>query len=203
MELIFATNNRHKLEEAAQILGGGYILKTPSDFGLSEEIPEERDTLEGNAVQKAEFVKFHTGLDCFADDTGLEVEALGGEPGVRSARYATDGHDFGANTALLLKNLEGVADRRARFRTVIALILDGRLYTFEGEVRGKISRTAAGNKGFGYDPVFIPEGYTETFAQLPAEVKNAISHRAEAVRKLAVFLKDYGKYQGDPSLKGK
>ncbi|MCD8073352.1 MAG: non-canonical purine NTP pyrophosphatase, partial [Alistipes sp.] len=129
MELVFATNNRHKLEEVAQILGTGYVLKTPSDCGLVCEIPEDSDTLEGNALQKAQFVKLHTGMDCFADDTGLEVKALGGEPGVRSARYATSGHDFEANTALLLKNLQGAADRSARFRTVIALLLDGRQYT--------------------------------------------------------------------------
>ncbi|MCD7969884.1 MAG: RdgB/HAM1 family non-canonical purine NTP pyrophosphatase [Alistipes sp.] len=191
MELVFATNNRHKLEEVGQILGAAYTLKTPADCGLTGDIPEEQDTLEGNALQKARYVKLHTGLDCFADDTGMEVTALGGAPGVRSARYATDGHNPEANMALLLKNLDGVADRTARFRTVIALILDGKEYLFEGEVRGHIGEVPAGDKGFGYDPVFIPEGYNETFAQLPPQVKNAISHRAEAVNKLAVFLKSY------------
>ncbi|MCC8018308.1 MAG: RdgB/HAM1 family non-canonical purine NTP pyrophosphatase [Rikenellaceae bacterium] len=191
MKIVFATNNRHKLEEVSQILGDRFKLLTPADCGLTDEIPEEQNTLEGNALQKARYVKERTGYDCFADDTGLEVAALGGEPGVRSARYATDGHDHAANTALLLKNLVGKADRSARFRTVIALILDGREYLFEGEVRGAITRTAAGDKGFGYDPVFRPEGYTQTFAELPAEVKNRISHRGEAVRKLAEFLAGY------------
>ena len=144
---------------------------------------------EGDALQKARYVHARTGADCFADDTGLEVAALGGAPGVRSARYATDGHDFEANVRLLLHNLEGVADRRARFRTVIALILDGEEHTFEGIVNGTITEAPCGVGGFGYDPVFVPDGYGESFAQMSAEAKNAISHRGVAVRRFAEFMK--------------
>lgn len=189
MEIIFATNNAHKLEEAQQILGPALRLVTPRECGINEDIPEEQDTLEGNALQKARYIHQRTGSDCFADDTGLEVDALGGAPGVHSARYAGPQHDFDANTALLLKNLEGVAERSARFRTVIALILNNREYIFEGEVRGHITETAAGDKGFGYDPVFVPEGSGKTFAEMEAREKNAISHRARAMERLATFLK--------------
>lgn len=189
MKIVFATNNAHKLKEVNQILGSAFTLSTPRDCGITEDIPEEQPTLEGNALQKARYIQERTGLDCFADDTGLEVVALGGAPGVRSARYAGDGHDAEANMALLLKNLEGVADRSARFRTVIALILGGKEYLFEGEVRGRISKTRTGTDGFGYDPVFVPEGYDASFAEMPAELKNTISHRGRAVVKLAEFLK--------------
>ena len=189
-KLIFATNNAHKLGEVQDLLGDAFTLVTLRECGITEDIPETADTLEGNALQKARYVYEKTGLDCFADDTGLEVDALGGAPGVHSARYATDGHDFAANNRLLLKNLEGVPDRTARFRTVIALILDGVEYTFEGRVEGTIATAESGSEGFGYDPLFVPSGEIITFAQMSAEAKNAISHRGRAVAKLVNFLKD-------------
>ncbi len=187
--LIFATNNAHKLGEVQALLGDAFELVTLRECGIKEDIPETADTLEGNALQKARYVYSKTGLDCFADDTGLEVDALGGAPGVHSARYATDGHDFAANNRLLLKNLEGITDRTARFRTVIALILDGVEYTFEGRVEGTIATAESGSEGFGYDPLFVPSGEIITFAQMSAEAKNAISHRGRAVAKLVNFLK--------------
>lgn len=189
-KLIFATNNAHKLGEVQALLGDAFTLVTLRECGITEDIPETADTLEGNALQKARYVYEKTGLDCFADDTGLEVDALGGAPGVHSARYATDGHDFAANNRLLLKNLEGITDRTARFRTVIALILDGVEYTFEGRVDGTIATAESGSEGFGYDPLFVPSGEIITFAQMSAEAKNAISHRGRAVAKLVNFLKD-------------
>ncbi|MDE6569929.1 MAG: non-canonical purine NTP pyrophosphatase, partial [Alistipes sp.] len=158
MKILFATNNAHKLAEVQAVLGDGFQLLTPRDCGITEEIPETCDTLEGNASQKAHYLYDRTGLDCFADDTGLEVAALGGAPGVHSARYATDGHNFIKNNELLLRNLEGVADRRARFRTVIALLLGGQEYQFEGIVEGRIIDHAIGCEGFGYDPLFVPDG---------------------------------------------
>ncbi len=188
MKIIFATNNRHKLEEVSAILGKDFELVTPADCGITEDIPETQPTLEGNALQKARYIHERTGADCFADDTGLEVTALGGEPGVRSARYAGDAHDFDDNNRLLLKNLKGAADRSARFRTVIALILDGEEHLFEGRVEGAIIDEYRGTGGFGYDPIFVPEGSGATFAEMSAEHKNAISHRARAVEKLAEFL---------------
>ena len=191
MKLLFATNNAHKLAEVQAVLGDAFCLTTPRACGITEEIPETCDTLEGNASQKAHYLHERVGLDCFADDTGLEVAALGGAPGVHSARYATDGHDFEANNRLLLKNLEGIADRRARFRTVIALLLDGEEYRFEGIVEGRIIDHACGHEGFGYDPLFIPDGFDKTFAQMTADEKNAVSHRGRAVRQLVEFLKNY------------
>lgn len=188
MKIIFATNNAHKLAEVQAVLGESFELVTPRMCGVTEEIPEEQPTLEGNALQKARYLHERTRLDCFADDTGLEVEALGGAPGVHSARYATDGHDFAANNRLLIKKLEGVADRRARFRTVIALILDGEEHLFEGAVEGRIIDHEQGHEGFGYDPLFIPDGYDQTFAQMSTAEKNAVSHRARAVHKLAAYL---------------
>ena len=188
MEIIFATNNAHKLNEVQAVLGDGFRLLTPRECGIMEDIPETQATLEGNALQKARYLYEHTGRDCFADDTGLEVAALGGAPGVHSARYATDGHDFAANNRLLLKNMEGVADRRARFRTVVALILDNKAYLFEGIVEGRIAEAESGAEGFGYDPLFVPDGFDRTFAEMSAEEKNAVSHRGRAVRKLAEFL---------------
>ncbi len=187
--ILFATNNAHKLAEVAAVLGDTFTLTTPRDCGITEDIPETQPTLEGNALQKARYLHERTGLDCFADDTGLEVAALDGAPGVHSARYATDGHDFAANNRLLLRNLEGVADRRARFRTVVALILGGEEHLFEGIVEGRIIDHEAGHEGFGYDPLFIPDGCEKTFAQMSAAEKNAISHRARAVARLAAFLK--------------
>ena len=189
IEIIFATNNAHKLSEVQAVLGDGFRLVTPRDCGITEDIPETAATLDGNASQKSHYLYERVGKNCFADDTGLEVEALGGEPGVRSARYATDGHDFEANNRLLLKNLEGVANRKARFRTVISLILDGEEHLFEGIVEGRIAESAAGCGGFGYDPLFIPDGYDCTFAEMSADEKNAISHRGRAVQKLVEFLK--------------
>lgn len=188
MKILFATNNAHKLTEVSAVLGPQFTLTTPREAGIAEDIPEDRPTLEGNALQKARYIHARTGLDCFADDTGLEVEALGGAPGVHSARYATDGHDFAANNRLLLKNLEGKENRRARFRTVIALILGGEEHLFEGVVEGRIDTREAGCGGFGYDPLFIPDGFACSFAEMTAEEKNAVSHRGRAVRKLADFL---------------
>lgn len=190
-KIVFATNNAHKMEEVAAMLGNEYRLVTLRECGITEEIPENEPTIEGNALQKARYVHERTGADCFADDTGLEVDALGGAPGVHSARYATDGHDFEANMRLLLRNMEGKSDRRARFRTVIALILDGEEYVFEGVVEGRITEQPAGDHGFGYDPVFVPEGETETFAEMTPERKNAISHRGRAVRRFADFMRLY------------
>ncbi len=187
-KLLFATNNAHKLAEVSAVLGDGYELLTPRDCGVMEEIPETQPTLEGNAAQKARYLYGRTGLDCFADDTGLEVAALDGAPGVRSARYATDGHDFAANNRLLLRNLEGAADRRARFRTVICLIEGGEEHLFEGIVEGRIIERERGAEGFGYDPLFIPDGFDRTFAEMTAEEKNAVSHRGRAVRRLVDYL---------------
>ncbi len=188
MKIIFATNNTHKLSEVQAVLGDRFRLLTPRDCAITEELPETQETLEGNARQKARYLYNHTGHDCFADDTGLEVEALGGAPGVHSARYATDGHDFAANNRLLLRNLEGKTDRRARFRTVICLILGGEEHLFEGIVEGRIIDQERGTAGFGYDPLFIPEGCDRTFAEMDAATKNALSHRGRAVRKLADYL---------------
>lgn len=188
MKLVFATNNAHKLEEIREMAGGQYEIVSLKEIGCQEEIPEEQDTLEGNALQKARFVKERYGADCFADDTGLEIAALGGEPGVRSARYAGEGHDSEANMRKVLAKMEGVDDRQARFRTVIALILDGEEHLFEGEVRGEILREKHGAEGFGYDPIFRPEGFAESFAEMSLDAKNAISHRGRATRALIRFL---------------
>ena len=186
--LVFATNNLHKLEEVRDILGGSFRIASLKEIGCTDDIPETADTLEGNSLQKARYVKEKFGYDCFADDTGLEVEALGGAPGVFSARYAGPGHDSKANMQKLLKELERKTNRQAQFRTVVALLLDGEEYTFEGIVRGTILTERRGTAGFGYDPVFVPEGYAETFAEMGSEEKNRISHRARAVQKLADFL---------------
>ncbi len=190
MKIIFATNNAHKLSEVASVLGDVFQLVTPRQCGVEEDIPETCETLEGNALQKARYLRDKTGLDCFADDTGLEVEALGGAPGVRSARYATDGHDFEANNRLLLKNLEGESNRKARFRTVIALLEGDEEYLFEGVVEGEIAESHSGSEGFGYDPIFYPEGSDRTFAEMSLEEKGEISHRGRAVKKLVEFLKN-------------
>ncbi len=188
MKLLFATNNAHKLMEVSRMLDDKFELSTPRDMGITEDIPETAPTLEGNALQKARYLYERTGVNCFADDTGLEVEALGGEPGVKSARYATDGHDFAANNTLLMKNMEGKSNRKANFRTVIALILDGSEYLFEGRVDGAIATEESGAEGFGYDPIFRPDGYTETFAEMTTDQKGEISHRGRAVAKLVEFL---------------
>lgn len=190
MKLIFATNNAHKLREVSQVVGDRFTLLTPRECGIDEDIPEEQPTLEGNALQKARYIYARTGMDCFADDTGLEVDALGGEPGVRSARYATDGHDDEANKRLLLERMQGVEARGAQFRTAIALIIGGKEYLFEGIVRGNITLEEQGDGGFGYDPLFVAEGCEQSFAEISAEEKNEISHRGRAVRKLAEFLQE-------------
>ena len=187
--LVFATNNAHKLEEVRAILGNDFQIASLKEIGCHDEIPETADTLEGNAMQKAQYIKDKFGMDCFADDTGLEVDALNNAPGVFSARYAGPGHDSEANMKKLLHEMEGKENRKARFRTVITLLLDGKEYTFEGIVKGNIIEEKRGDSGFGYDPIFVPEGYDLTFAELGNDIKNNISHRAEAVKKLSAFLK--------------
>ena len=189
MKLVFATNNAHKLDEIRAILGNKIEILSLNDIDCHDEIPETADTLEGNALQKAMYIKEHYGYDCFADDTGLEVSALGGAPGVHTARYAENtAHVSEANMNKLLKELEGKNDRSAQFRTVIALLLNGEQHLFEGIVKGDILTEKRGSEGFGYDPVFSPEQYSESFAELGAEVKNKISHRARAVAKLVEYL---------------
>lgn len=187
MKLVFATNNRHKLQEVSAMLGDKFEILSLADIGCTADIPETSDTLTGNALQKARYVKEHFGIDCFADDTGLEVRALNGAPGVHSARYAGD-HDSEANITRLLGELIDKNDRTARFRTVIALLKDNQEFLFEGIVNGRISEEREGHGGFGYDPVFVPDGYSNSFAMLGDDIKNTISHRARAVSKLVDFL---------------
>lgn len=201
MKIVFATNNQHKLQEIRDILGSEFEIVSLKDIGCDVDIPETGNTLEENAMQKAQYVYDHYNLSCFADDTGLEVEALNGEPGVHSARYAegTD-HDSEANMAKLLRNLKGKDNRKARFRTVIVLIQKQdvcpcgctsikKVNRFEGIVDGSIATEKHGTAGFGYDPIFVPEGYDKSFAELGESIKNGISHRARAVAKLAEYLK--------------
>ncbi len=187
-KFIFATNNAHKLDEVKAIVGKKIEILSLRDIGCQADIPETADTLEGNALQKARFVYDAYHQDCFADDTGLEVEALDGAPGVYSARYAGDAHNSEANMRKLLHELEGVENRRARFRTVFALILNGKEHLFEGIVYGRIDKVRHGTAGFGYDPIFIPDGYTQTFAEMGDALKNQISHRALGAQKLCKFL---------------
>ena len=188
-KLVFATNNAHKLEEVAAILGDKVELLSLNDIDCHTDIPETAETLEGNALLKSSFIYRNYQLDCFADDTGLEVEALNGAPGVYSARYAEgEGHDAQATMRKLLHELEGKENRKAQFRTAISLILDGKEYLFEGVIKGEIIKEKRGDSGFGYDPIFKPEGYEQTFAELGNETKNKISHRALAVQKLCEFL---------------
>lgn len=195
-EIIMATNNAHKLEEVRQILGNAYHVKGLAEIGCHEDIPETADTLEGNAMQKARYVHEHYGVDCFADDTGLEVTALNGAPGVFTARFGAmngygESHDADANIRCLLDKLQNATDRSARFRTVVALIQNGQEHLFEGTVEGRILPQKAGEGGFGYDPVFAPaEGNGLAFAQMAAEEKNAISHRGRAINRLAEYLKN-------------
>ena len=186
-KIVFATNNAHKLEEVAAILGESYEVLSLREIGCNDDIPETSDSFAGNALQKAQYVKEHYGYDCFADDSGLEVDVLGGEPGVYSARYS--GGDSETNMDKLLHNLTGKSERGAQFRTVIALLIGEDTRLFEGIVRGTIIDERRGEGGFGYDPIFVPEGYDLTFAQLGSEVKNRISHRAKAVEQLAEYLK--------------
>ena len=188
MELVFATNNRHKLAEIAGMLDSRFRVLGLADIGCTEELPEEGETLEANASQKAFHLFYRYGYDCFADDTGLEVEALGGEPGVYSARYAGPGKDSGENMALLLQKMAEINNRRARFRTVISLVRGGEELLFEGIAEGEILTSGRGSGGFGYDPVFRPAGYDLSFAELPAAEKNRISHRGKAFRKMVAYL---------------
>lgn len=187
-KFVFATNNAHKLEEVSAILKDKVELLSMKDINCTVDIPETADTLEGNALIKARFIFKNYHSNCFADDTGLEVEALDGAPGVYSARYAGDAHNSEANMKKLLHDLEGAENRKAQFRTVFALIIDGKEHLFEGIVKGEIIRHRRGNSGFGYDPIFVPEGYTQTFAEMGNELKNKISHRALATNKLCKFL---------------
>ena len=188
-KLVFATNNAHKLEEVAAILGDKVELLSLNDIDCHTDIPETAETLEGNALLKSSCIYRNYQLDCFADDTGLEVEALNGAPGVYTSRYAEgEGHDAQANMRKLLHELEGKENRKAQFRTAISLILDGKEYLFEGVIKGEIIKEKRGDSGFGYDPIFKPEGYEQTFAELGNETKNKISHRALAVQKLCEFL---------------
>lgn len=189
MKLVFATNNKHKLDEVRKITSHHPVeIVSLAEINCLDDIPETADTLEGNALQKAHYIQEKFGLNCFADDTGLEVEALNNAPGVYSARYAGPGHDSEANMKKLLHEMEGMENRKARFRTVIALVWNGKTYTFDGIVNGTITTTKRGENGFGYDPIFIPEGYEQTFAELGNDIKNQISHRAKAVEKLDEFL---------------
>jgi XTP/dITP diphosphohydrolase len=186
--LVFATNNPHKAREVEQILGPGFEVKTLKDIGCHEEIEETEPTLEGNALLKARYVKQHFGYDCFSEDTGLEVDALDGAPGVHTARYAGAGRDANDNINLLLQNLAGQTHREARFRTVIALLVDDTETLIEGVCEGQIAPERRGNGGFGYDPVFIPAGYDQSFAELGDDIKNQISHRAKATMQLVEML---------------
>ena len=193
MKLVFATNNKHKLQEVRDIVGNRVEVLSLSDIGCCDDIPETADTLQGNALIKARHIYGKYGLDCFADDTGLEVEALGGAPGVYSARYAGEECDSEANMRKLLENLTGKSNRNAQFRTVIALIIDGKEMLFDGIVKGTIATEKKGDSGFGYDPVFIPEGHAESFAQMSGEMKNSMSHRFRATQQLGDYLKEnYG-----------
>ena len=196
MRIIFATANRGKLREAAEVLGPGFEVVSPADLGITEDIPETGATLQENSLQKAQYLFDRTGLPCFADDTGLEVDALGGAPGIYSARYAGPGHDSEANMDKLLAELIRLDDRRARFRTVVTLILaDGQPRFFEGACEGSIAREKRGTGGFGYDPVFLPDAYPgRTLAEVSEEEKNAVSHRGKAIRAMAEWLR--GKVPG-------
>lgn len=188
-KLVFATNNAHKLEEIRAILGDKVEILSLNDINCHADIPETADTLQGNAALKAQYIYENYGLDCFADDTGLEVEALNGAPGIYSARYADgEGHDSEANMKKLLSEMQDKENRKARFRTVICLIEDGKEHFFEGIVNGSIIRERKGGDGFGYDPIFMPDGYSETFAEMGNDEKNKISHRARAVQKLCEYL---------------
>ena len=189
MKLVFATGNKGKLREAAEILGEGFQLTTPMDFGITEDIPETGDTLKANSLQKAQYLYDRCGCDCFADDTGLEVDALGGAPGVYTARYAGEGKDFNANMDKVLEELKGKDSRRARFKSVITLIINGEAYFFEGTLEGVISYEKSGNGGFGYDPIFIADEFPGmTLADITEEQKNDISHRGKALRAMAQWL---------------
>jgi XTP/dITP diphosphohydrolase len=188
MKLIFATNNQHKIDEIKSVIGNKFELLTLKEAGIDIDIPEPHDTLEANASEKSKTIYTLTGINCFSEDTGLEVNALNGEPGVKSARYAENERSFDKNIEKLLQKLQGQADRSARFRAVISLIIAGKETLFEGISRGKISMEKKGNMGFGYDPVFVPDGSSKTFAEMTLQEKNLYSHRRKAVEKLVAFL---------------
>jgi len=190
IELVFATNNRHKLNELSKLAGNKFHLLSLKDINCYDDIPETADTLEGNAALKAQYIWEKFGINCFADDTGLEVDALNGQPGVYSARYAGEDQDSEANLSKVLEELKDNSNRKARFRTVICLIIDGKEHYFEGIVNGNLLSVRQGKEGFGYDPIFVPDGYNNTFAEMDMEVKNKISHRGIATEKLIVFLKN-------------
>ena len=191
MQIVFATNNQNKLREINHILGDSFQLLSLRDLKIEDDIPENEPTLEGNALHKARYIYRIVNMDVFADDTGLEIDALNGQPGVHSARFAGEDKDSNANIEKVLALLGSETDRRARFRTVIALIIDGKEFLFEGTAEGKIINEKRGNEGFGYDPVFVPEGSDRTFAEMPLSEKNLISHRARAFEKLRKFLLSY------------
>ena len=188
MQLVFATNNLNKLKEVQKLIPNHITLLSLKDIGCFEDVPETQKTIEGNAIQKAEYIKTHYGYDCFADDTGLEVNALNNEPGVFSARYAGEQRDANDNMNLLLEKLNDKTSRKAQFKTVIALQLNGKLKTFTGICKGEITKVKHGDSGFGYDPIFKAEGYNKTFAEISLEEKNQIGHRGKAVRQLVSFL---------------
>lgn len=189
MKLVFATNNKHKLEEVLKIISKDFEILSLKDINCFEEIPETQDTIEGNASQKAQYIYDKYNINCFADDTGLEIDALNGEPGVYSARYAGERCTFDDNIEKALKKLKGVSNRKAQFKTVISLIIDGKEHQFTGIIEGTLLKERRGTSGFGYDPIFLPKDYNKTFAELSSEEKNKISHRGKASRKLADFLK--------------
>lgn len=191
MKFVFASNNDHKIREIRSIIGDSHTILSLRDLNITEDIPEEEPDLEGNALSKARYIHRMTGMNVFADDTGLEVESLGGLPGVKSARFAGENRDFSANIDKLLEMLESTSNRKARFRTIIALIIDNSEYLFEGRVDGMIINERKGNEGFGYDPVFIPENHGRTFAEMDPAEKNSISHRGRALEKLSSFLSEY------------
>ncbi|MDW7690266.1 non-canonical purine NTP diphosphatase [Flammeovirgaceae bacterium SG7u.111] len=188
MKICFATNNRHKIDEIQKILGDSFEILSLDDIGCTDELPETTDTLEGNSKQKAEYVWKNFGIDCFADDTGLEVRELNNAPGVFSARYAGPSRNDDKNMDLLLQRLHNTPDRKARFRTVVTLVIDGEFTQFEGIVNGHITHERIGNGGFGYDPIFTPDGFEGTFAQMSTEEKNSVSHRGRAIRQLVNYL---------------
>ncbi|MCP1385418.1 RdgB/HAM1 family non-canonical purine NTP pyrophosphatase [Runella salmonicolor] len=190
MQLCFATNNAHKLAEIKALLGKTFALKTLKEIGCEEELPETTDTIEGNSRQKAEYVWEHFGVDCFADDSGLEITALNGAPGVHSAYYGGS-RDFQGNIARVLEELKSESDRSARFKTVITLVVQGKVYQFEGIITGQLLKEQRGSQGFGYDPIFVPDGYERTFAEMSIEEKGKISHRSRAFAQLVDFLQTY------------
>ena len=190
MKFVCATNNSHKISEIKRVIDNSYQLVSLKDIGITEDIPEEENTFEGNALAKARYVFQKTGMNVFADDSGLEVEALNNQPGVYSARYSGNEKDYKANNLLLLKNMKGIANREARFRTVVALIFGGKEYIFDGIIEGSITNKPRGSGGFGYDPLFVPENQKLTFAEMSIEEKNRVSHRSRAITKLSRFLNE-------------